>query len=134
MKKTSDKEVVRRRCVHLICHPVTLVFHRRVFPPSMTLHQHHHNSLLSLSTSFSVFLYPSPLLSPPLPHAYTPTPGMPESVEVLIRVAGVPGLLRPQIIYREKVKPCFQEAPWNRISYSLWTFANIGEDRDAPTL
>lgn len=75
-----------------------LLFYIEVIPSSVTLHQHHHNSLcpLSLSTSFYVFLYPSLLHSPPLPHTYAPTLGMPQSVEVLIRGVGVPGLLRAQ--------------------------------------
>lgn len=75
--------------------PLVSVLHE-VFLSTVTLHQHHHNSLcpLSLSTSFYVFLYPSHLLSPPLPHTYALTLGMPEPVEVLIGAVGVPGLLR----------------------------------------
>lgn len=50
----------------------------------------------SLPLSFYLFVCVSPPLPPPLSHTCAPTPGMPESVELLIRVAGVPGLLRAE--------------------------------------
>lgn len=59
---------------------------------------------------------------------------MPESVEVPIGVVRAPEPSRSVISYNEVVKPCFLEAYWRRIYNSLWTFANTGEDRDAPTL
>lgn len=53
-------------------------------------------SIPSLSTSFCVLFNPSS--SPPfsVPHTHALTRGMPESVEVLISVVGVPRLLRAE--------------------------------------
>lgn len=81
-----------------------------------------------LSTSLSMFLYPSLLLLLPLPHTYAPTRGMPESLEVLIRLVGVCFTAQP-------VRPGCSQNPSNLFFASTkdfimrgWSLAFLEED------